>query len=92
MSNRIPNNARHDLERSIANGAGTAKDAVGHRVTAADAMSAAQAAYLKTLCDVAGEPFERHLSKFEATKRIAFLQQKTGRSPKHILTSEQTDG
>lgn len=42
-------------------------------------MTGAQASYLKTLCEEAGEPFEDRLTKAEASKRIDALQEKTGR-------------
>jgi hypothetical protein len=42
-------------------------------------MTGAQASYLKTLCEEAGEPFDPSLSKAAASRRIDELQQKTGR-------------
>jgi hypothetical protein len=48
-------------------------------VTGDEPMTAAQASYLKTLSEEAGEPFEAGLSKAEASKRIDALQHKTGR-------------
>ena len=42
-------------------------------------MTGAQASYLKTLSDQAGEPFDEGLSKAEASRRIDELQAKTGR-------------
>jgi hypothetical protein len=42
-------------------------------------MTDAQASYLKTLSDEAGEPFDDKLSKADASKRIDELQRKTGR-------------
>jgi hypothetical protein len=48
-------------------------------VTGDEPMTAAQASYLKTLSEEAGEPFEAGLTKAEASKRIDALQQKTGR-------------
>lgn len=51
-------------------------------VTGEEAMTAAQASYLKTLCEEAHEPFEADLTKAEASKRIEALQQKTGRGVK----------
>ena len=47
--------------------------------TGDEPMTGAQASYLKTLCEEAGEPFEEGLSKAEASKRIDALQDKTGR-------------
>ena len=47
--------------------------------TGDEPMTGAQASYLKTLCEEAGEEFEASLTKAEASKRIDSLQQKTGR-------------
>jgi hypothetical protein len=48
-------------------------------LTGEEEMTGAQASYLKTLCEEAGEPFDPSLSKAEASKRIDALQAKTGR-------------
>ncbi len=48
-------------------------------VTGDERMTGAQASYLKTLTEEAGEPFEEDLSKADASKRIEELQDKTGR-------------
>ena len=48
-------------------------------VTGDEAMTGAQASYLKTLSEEAGEPFDESLSKGDASKRIDELQAKTGR-------------
>lgn len=48
-------------------------------VTGDEPMTGAQASYLKTLCEEAGEPFDAKLSKAEASLRIDALQGKTGR-------------
>lgn len=47
--------------------------------TGDEPMTGAQASYLKTLSDEAGEEFKEDLTKAEASKRIDELQQKTGR-------------
>ncbi|TFL17311.1 DUF3072 domain-containing protein [Jannaschia formosa] len=47
--------------------------------TGDEAMTGAQASYLKTLSEEAGEEFDPGLSKAEASKRIDALQDKTGR-------------
>ena len=47
--------------------------------TGDEPMTGAQASYLKTLSDEAGEEFQDNLTKAEASKRIEELQQKTGR-------------
>ena len=47
--------------------------------TGDEPMTGAQASYLKTLSEEAGDGFEEGLSKAEASKRIDALQEKTGR-------------
>ena len=47
--------------------------------TGDEAMTGAQASYLKTLSEEAGEEFDDTLTKADASKRIDALQQKTGR-------------
>jgi DUF3072 family protein len=47
--------------------------------TGDEPLTGAQASYLKTLSDEAGEPFPEGLTKAEASKRIEELQEKTGR-------------
>ncbi len=47
--------------------------------TGDEPMTGAQASYLETLCEEAGEAFDPNLTKAEASKRIDALQQKTGR-------------
>ena len=47
--------------------------------TGDEAMTGAQASYLKTLTEEAGEDFDPNLSKAEASKRIDELQGETGR-------------
>ncbi len=51
--------------------------------TGDESMTGAQASYLKTLSDEAGEPFDHSLSKAEASKRIDALQARTGRGRDH---------
>jgi hypothetical protein len=48
-------------------------------VTGDEEMTGAQASYLKTLCEEAGEEFDPELSKADASKQIERLQEKTGR-------------
>jgi DUF3072 family protein len=48
-------------------------------VTADEPMTGAQASYLKTLSEEAGEEFDDDLTKAEASRRIEELQGKTGR-------------
>ena len=48
-------------------------------VTGDEPMTQAQASYLKTLSEEAGEEFDPELSKAAASKRIDELQEVTGR-------------
>lgn len=47
--------------------------------TGDEAMTGAQASYLKTLSEEAGEAFDDTLTKADASRRIDELQAKTGR-------------
>jgi hypothetical protein len=47
-------------------------------VSGEDPMTAAQASYLKTLCEQTGETFEANLTKAEASKRIDALRGEAG--------------
>ena len=47
--------------------------------TGDERMTGAQASYLKTLCEEAGETFDAELTKADASKKIDELQEKTGR-------------
>jgi hypothetical protein len=51
--------------------------------TGGESMTGAQASYLKTLSEEAGEAFDANLSKAEASKRIDELQAETGRGRNH---------
>lgn len=42
-------------------------------------MTGAQASYIQTLCQEAGETFDARLTKAQASERIDALQQMTGR-------------
>lgn len=59
-------------------GSNTVKDPADW-TTGEEEMTGAQASYLKTLSEEAGEPFDAGLTKAEASKRIDALQAKTGR-------------
>jgi hypothetical protein len=52
-------------------------------VTGDEQMTGAQASYLKTLSEEAGEEFEDGLTKAEASKKIDALQEQTGRGVDH---------
>ncbi|SDB29425.1 DUF3072 domain-containing protein [Belnapia rosea] len=47
--------------------------------TGDEAMTGAQASYLKTLSEEAGEEFDPEMTKADASRRIDELQAKTGR-------------
>ncbi|GGC64102.1 hypothetical protein GCM10011504_47850 [Siccirubricoccus deserti] len=47
--------------------------------TGEERMTGAQASYLKTLSEEAGEEFDPGLTKAEASRQIDALQEKTGR-------------
>ena len=51
--------------------------------TGNETMTGAQASYLKTLSEEAGEEFDPSLSKADASLRIDELQKKTGRGKSH---------
>ena len=51
--------------------------------TGDETMTGAQASYLKTLSEEAGEEFDPALTKAEASKAIDALQSKTGRGKNH---------
>ena len=48
-------------------------------VTGGEPMTGAQASYLKTLCEEAGEEFDPRMTKADASKRIDHLRERTGR-------------
>jgi hypothetical protein len=51
--------------------------------TGNETMTGAQASYLKTLCEEAGEAFDPNLTKAQASQPINALQDKTGRGRDH---------
>ncbi|MBA3303531.1 MAG: DUF3072 domain-containing protein [Acidimicrobiia bacterium] len=62
-----------------ANPTGNAEKDPDEWVTGDEAMTGAQASYLKTLSEQAGETFDPSLSKAAASKRIDVLKEQTGR-------------
>jgi len=50
-------------------------------VTGEEPMTRAQASYLKTLCEEAGEAFSANLTKAQASKRIDALRKHPGHAP-----------
>ena len=72
MSERTPDNPKqHPTGNAI-------KDP-GDWVSGDEAMTGAQASYLQTLSEEAGEEFDSSLSKADASKRIDELRANTGR-------------
>jgi uncharacterized damage-inducible protein DinB len=55
--------------------------------TGDEPMTGAQASYLKTLSEEAGEAFDETLSKADASRRIDELQAKTGRGLENAARS-----
>ncbi len=61
-------------------------------VTGEEPMTGAQASYLKTLCEEAGEEFDSTLTKAAASKSIDSLRAKTGKpgtEPSHAREDER---
>jgi hypothetical protein len=72
-----------DNDNPKANPAGNAAKDPDDWVTGDEEMTGAQASYLKTLSEEAGEAFDHGLTKAEASKKIDALQEKTGRGVDH---------
>lgn len=68
-----------DTDNPKANPSGNAEKNPDDWVTGDEAMTGAQASYLKTLSEEAGTDFDGDLTKAEASKEIDALQAKTGR-------------
>ncbi|MBU2340202.1 MAG: DUF3072 domain-containing protein [Alphaproteobacteria bacterium] len=75
MTSTVPN--PHPKSDPVTN----AEKAPENWTTGDEAMTGAQASYLKTLSEEAGEPqaYDAKLTKAEASKRIDALQEQTGR-------------
>lgn len=73
-----PDDAPENPKRDPEPGSNTIKDPEDW-TTGDERMTGAQASYLKTLSEEAGEEFDAGLTKAEASKRIDALQAKTGR-------------
>jgi hypothetical protein len=62
-------------------------------VTGDEPMTGAQRSYLKTLSEQAKAPFDEHLTKAEASKRIEALKAQTGRgrdaAEEHARTGDE---
>ncbi len=74
--------ASRDPEADTGPPSNTVKDP-DNWTTGDESMTGAQASYLQTLSEEAGEPFDPSLSKAAASKRIDALQSKTGRGKSH---------
>lgn len=74
MSQSIPDNPKQQSDPP-----GNAAKDPDNWTTGDEAMTGAQASYLKTLSEEAGEAFDPDLNKADASKRIEELQDKTGR-------------
>ena len=68
-----------DTQNPKANPTGNAEKDPDDWVTGDEPMTGAQASYLKTLSEEAGEPFDEQLTKADASKKIDALQEQTRR-------------
>jgi hypothetical protein len=71
--------AMSDTQNPKANPTGNAEKDPDDWVTGDEPMTGAQASYLKTLSEEAGEQFDEQLTKADASKKIDALQEQTGR-------------
>ena len=71
--------SEHVAEDPKAHPNGNAVKDPDHWVTGDEPMTGAQASYLQTLSEEAGEQFDPELTKADASKAIDALQEKTGR-------------
>ncbi len=78
----MTDNPKIDLANEQAQPSNAQKDP-SDWTTGGETMTGAQASYLKTLCEEAGEDFDPSLSKAEASKRIDALRHSTGRGVDH---------
>jgi DUF3072 family protein len=78
---RRPMNERNPRKMRPGQSNGYLEKDPDHWVTGAEPMTAAQASYLKTLCEGTGVAFVARLTKAEASKRIDALRTNTG----HVL-------
>ena len=72
-----------DIENPKSEPSGNAAKDPDDWVTGDEQMTGAQASYLKTLSEEAGEAFDDSLTKAQASKKIDALQQETGRGVDH---------
>ena len=79
MSNSTGDSTTRPDDDPKANPVGNAEKDPDNWVTGEEPMTGAQASYLKTLCEEAGEDFNPDLDKADASREIDRLQGKTGR-------------
>ncbi len=72
-------NPKTDPDAAPAAGSNTEKDP-SDWVTGEEPMTGAQASYLKTLSEEAGEPFDAGMTKAQASQRIDELRERSGRA------------
>ena len=72
-------NPKADPDAAPAGGSNTEKDP-SDWVTGEEPMTGAQASYLKTLSEEAGESFDPDLTKAQASQRIDELRERSGRA------------
>ena len=75
----MPKDDPRETETPKTDAPGNAQKDPDNWTTGDEAMTGAQASYLKTLSEEAGEAFDPDLTKAEASKRIDALQDETGR-------------
>jgi hypothetical protein len=78
----MANNPKIDLANEQAQPSNAVKDP-SEWTTGGETMTGAQASYLKTLCEEAGQEFDPSLSKADASKMIDSLRGSTGRGVDH---------
>ena len=71
----------NDDTKSTANSADNSnlEKAPENWTTGDEVMTGAQASYLRTLCEEAGEDFDKNMTKAQASEKIDALQNATGR-------------
>ncbi len=83
ISFSLKETAMSDTENPKSQPTGNAGKDPDDWVTGDEQMTGAQASYLKTLSEEAGEEFDAGLTKADASKKIDELQEKTGRGVDH---------
>ena len=73
------NYSKEELQHPKQSAPGNAAKEPEDWTTGDEPMTGAQASYLQTLCEEAGEEYDPNLTKAEASRKIEELQEKTGR-------------